>query len=84
MRKISLFAAGGALALMSTTAMAQLRDPPVPAGAAVLSGTPSGGPGVGPRSSVAPVTTTSPSMGRSSCSGPSCGPIIAPEGRGRR
>ncbi len=87
MRKISTLATAGALALISTAALAQLRDNSLPAGSAVLSGAPSGGPGIGARSSVPPVTTTSPSTGRSSpCIAEPCGtePIIAPERRGRR
>ncbi|WP_152428525.1 hypothetical protein [Methyloferula stellata] len=89
-RSSTLAAFACAFALISTGAMAQMRDPTIPAGAAILSGTPSGGLTAGGLSarSVPPVTTTSPITGRSSScgAGPGCGgPIIVePRVRGRR
>lgn len=86
----TLAAIACALALVSTGAMAQMRDPTIPAGSAILSGTPGGGLTAGGLSerSAPPVTTTSPVTGRSSScgAGPGCGgPIIVePRVRGRR
>jgi hypothetical protein len=68
-------------ASISTSALAQMRDPNIPAGAAILSGTPSGASAgsMAPRT-VPPIGYVAPSAtgGSSGCGGGSCGPIIAP------
>jgi len=65
-------------AAISTGAVAQLRDPSIPAGTAVLSGTPSGTYGGGLTSRTVPPIgyTTSPSSFGSCGGAPGCGPTI--------